>query len=265
MDVFIIDSCQGALQIHVQDVIISALSKGGHRVYTYPTTHALHHDSLRLGLERLERSNGEQDWTSDCLAIVESDCYVDPAWLHELESDLTSSRDNQTKAAIGAHHGWRKFDAHKDDVVRHGRAPWRGTHEPLDDNLAGWFCVLHRRRLAAAGVRLADLDWRPKGFRVLLDAAGKAIGAEGGDTGGRVAGQVRAVGLDVEFLPVEPSEFGFGSYVASEAGRRGAWHSFYGRQIGRVGEIDVGHHKLRAEDVTDGVLDFLEHGKEKLG
>lgn len=251
----IIDSCENGLQRGWLNLLCSELESQGHKVFVRPTTHALHHVALQNILAEFEVEHPEVE---GLVAVVEQDCWM---WKDWAEPVLLAFAKDEKLGAFGAHHGWRSFDVDEDTVVT-GYGQPRGMMLPLKDNLAPWFTVLHKGRLAEAGLKLGDLNWCADGFRVFRNEHGFWTG-EGGDVGCRVAQQVRDAGLEVKLIPtVTWPGRGFGGLVKFNQYWL-VYHHFYGRQIGQHGELSVGHHRLTAEHVTEHAVKFMELFMEK--
>jgi hypothetical protein len=257
MHCVVIDSCENGLQRAWLNLLCEQLEREGHKTFVRPTTHALHHVALQEILAEFELEHAD----ADLVAVIEQDCWPWKRWAEPIEDAFAK---NENLGAFGAHHGWRNYDVGEDTVVT-GEGRPRGQMFPLEDNLAAWFTVLHLPRLRAAGVALGDLDWCADGFCVERNEHGFWTG-KGGDTGCRVASQVRTAGLDVMFVPtvIWPGT-GFGGLAKCSTYPGMAWnqcwlmyHHFYGRQIGKRGELSVGHHKLKAEDVTSHAIKFMD-------
>lgn len=256
MNCLILASCDHALQRRWQDRLAARLRAQGHEVMVTSGLSWLHHISLRTALRLLELAS--DNWTGR-LAIWESDTWpLDDRWAAWVEAEFEA---DPALALVAAQHGWLRFPrATRLDVVTADSDLFVGRQwMPLDRNAAAWWAVLDLDRLRVAGLRAGDLDWEPTRFRVLLDEAGRSRGAVGGDTGARVVPQLEAAGLGAELWPVRPWPCGWGCYVVRPGTEDWVmFHHFFGRQIGHAREVDVMHHRLRAEDVTESALRFME-------
>ncbi len=255
----IIDSCDNALQRVWLNKLVDRLEQQGHSTFVRPAGSHLHHESLQMILDELEFDPKAFTANEDELvAIIEQDCWPFDNWHVPIEAMF---KRNLKLAAVGAQHCWRDYNQKATAVVR---SRDRGQMRPLPGNLAAWFTVLHPGRMSQKGLFMQDLDWCADGFRVTKNEHGFWVGG-GGDTGCRVSKRIADLGLDVTFLPTRiwPGT-SFGGLVSASAGPGEeynqqwiVYHHFYGRSIGKRGELNVGHHRLMAEDVTSCALKFM--------